>query len=101
MREQEQMRWGFGDWEYHGFNYGHEGGHARYKALLPETDAMEHPDDRTTFLESVTRALLRVEASGVFAELPKTHDFKLLCKDDEEDLEDAEERMRRLRGADS
>jgi len=95
------MRWGFGDWEYHGFNYGHEGGHARYKALLPETDAMEHPDDRTTFLESVTRALLRVEASGVFAELPKTHDFKLLCKDDEEDLEDAEERMRRLRGADS
>jgi hypothetical protein len=100
-REIEELRWGFGDWEYHGFNCGVEGGNARYKELLPATDSMEHPDDRTLFLESVTRALLRVEASGVFSEMLKTHDFKVLCKDDEEELEDAEERIQRLRGADS
>lgn len=98
-RELVEMRWGFGDWEYHGFNYTDDGGHARYRELLPDTDMMEHPDDRSMFLESVTRALLRVEASGVLADMRKTPDFKVLCKDAEEELEDAEERVQRLRGA--
>ncbi len=101
VRESEEMRWGFGDWKYHGFNYGEDGGHARYKALLPETDVMEHPDDRVLFLEAVTRALIRIEGSEVFLKMRKTPDFQVLCKDDEEELEDAEERLQRLRGADS
>ncbi len=100
-REMEEMRWGFGDWEYHGINYAKDEGHARYKRELPDSDVLEHPDDREMFLECVTRALLRVEASGALNGMRRSVDFKLLCKDDEEELADAEERMKRLRGADS
>ncbi len=100
-RKMEEMRWGFGDWEYHGFNYGDDEGYSKYKQFLPDTDVMEHPDDRTVFLETVTRALLRLEGSGVLTQMRRTADFKVLCKDDEEELEDAVERLERLRGADS
>ncbi|QTD44618.1 DUF4303 domain-containing protein [Ottowia testudinis] len=100
-REIEEMRWGFGDWEYHGINFAKDEGHAGYKRELPDSDVLEHPDDREMFMECVTRALLRVEASGALDGMRKTVDFKILCKDDEEEFAEAEERMKRLRGADS
>ncbi|MFO1494397.1 MAG: DUF4303 domain-containing protein [Lysobacterales bacterium] len=94
-----ELRWGFGDWAYHGFNYRESGGYQEYKALLPSADCLQHPDDREMFMETVTRALLSLEKRGVLSLLKRT-DFRLICMDDGEGQVEAEERMKRVGGTD-
>lgn len=99
--EEAELRWEFADWAYHGFNYQESGGYGEYKALLPNADCFEHPDDREMFMEIATRALLSLEKRGVLGLLRRTSDFRLICVDDGEDLAEAEARMKRVAGTDS
>jgi tetratricopeptide (TPR) repeat protein len=99
-----RLRWNPGDWAYRAF-----ADEERWRGTLqPFADRVqesvfaedESDEDGGTpgrFLETVTRALLRLEKEGAFAPLRRTASFATLVIDHEEDEDEARARMRWLR----
>lgn len=86
-----ELRYNPGDWEYMYF--------AEY-TILPESDLAEmygtdldaQIEDIMEFCAEVLAAFMKTDT---FGRIPKTDDFKALCFDHDEDVSDAEERMRK------
>jgi hypothetical protein len=98
-RQEKILRWGFGDWKYHGINLDLSGGIQRYKDLLAGHDEITHPADQERFLKAASRALINLESSPEIALLSRTSDFQVMCADHDEDLSVGKRRLARVRRA--
>jgi Domain of unknown function (DUF4303) len=97
--ESEELRWGLGDWKYHGINLEPRENWLEYRAALPGIDELHHPEDVEKFLVSSCRALLRIEQGDILRNLKRTADFRIACIDHDESILDSEERINALRVA--
>jgi hypothetical protein len=96
--EMDDLRWGFGDWKYHGFNLSGPGDWDRYHAVLPAGDELSSAEDCERFLVAACRALLALENGEAIKKLRRTGDFHVTCIDHDEDYAAGEDRMRSARG---
>jgi hypothetical protein len=96
-RREKMLRWGFGDWEYQGFNLDLPGGIERYKKLLPGHEEIPHPFDQECFLKAATRALITLQTSPEIELLSRTADFEVNCVDHDEDASAGKRRLARVR----
>lgn len=97
--ESEELRWGLGDWKYHGINLEPKENWLEYRAALPGIGELAHPDDVEKFLVSACRALLRIEQGDILRNLKITADFRIACIDHDESILNSEERLNALRVA--
>jgi Domain of unknown function (DUF4303) len=95
------LRWGFGDWKYHGFNLSGKDDWERYHQILPGGDALHSSEECERFMQAATRALLALERRDAFSVLRKSGHFEVACVDHDEDYGSAKRREDRLRGADA
>jgi Domain of unknown function (DUF4303) len=97
--ESEELRWGLGDWKYHGINFEPRENWLQYHSALSGIDELQHPEDLEQFLASACRALLKLERNDVLQRLKRTPDFRLACIDHDESISDSDERLNALRKA--
>lgn len=100
-------QWGFGDWMYHAINYDDAWEEAWGEVELAIANASnilannrKYPEMQLlsqTFLETASRALLRVAQSESVARLNRTADFQVLCVDHDEGPFEALARFEKLR----
>lgn len=95
--EMDALRWGTGDWKYHGFNLDAPKWEKRYKAALPVVGELSIAEDINQFLEAACRALIRAERSGIFSKLSLTEEFRVACMDHDEDILDGDQRLDQVR----
>lgn len=106
--ECEELQWQFGDWSYRDLNRGDADWERGWNeastriAALADTLCDENRDDewdawKESFLRMACRVLLRLEAAGGFAALPRDDDFRVCCADHDEAVESGERRMERVR----
>ena len=95
-RQMADLRWGLGDWKYHGFNLDSP----TWPDAVPMLeDFAELPSEADTeqFIETCCRALLAAERQGAFSPLKCTADFRVACIDHDEDLQGGDTRLARVR----
>jgi hypothetical protein len=94
---EEVLRWGLGDWKYHGFNLKDPDDRKRYRSVLPGGDELHSSEECERFLIAACRAILTIERRNVLATLSKTKDFRLACIDHDEDFASGAARLERAR----
>ena len=95
--EIDSLRWALGDWKYQGFNINTRLWSKQYGASLAKSDAPIGYEGIEQFMVSACRSLLRVEDSGVFNKLSRTGDFRVACVDHDENIDEGDVRLKRVR----
>jgi hypothetical protein len=101
---EQRLRWNPGDWLYHGFNTDEpyalewEQSWSEYQDRIHDA-VLDDDNDAVSewFLEAACRVLLRLEKSDALMRLNREEYFKTLVIDHDESLEDAQERLARVR----
>lgn len=99
----EESRWDGGSWGYFPMLAGPEFKDvaAAYQELLKTCEGSEGDllPLREEFMLMACRAVVRIEKSGVFDLFQKSSDFRVICVYIQENLEEGEERLRRIRSS--
>lgn len=102
---EDHLRWSAGDWGYFEiFNpcdYDESYRQLIEKAIshfhsIP-SDEMDEPTVYDQFLEMCCRVAIRLESGDAFKVLKTTSDFRVLCADHDESIEDGERRLQAVR----
>ncbi|MCR9117243.1 MAG: DUF4303 domain-containing protein [bacterium] len=102
---EDELRWSAGDWgHFEVFNpcdYDEDYNQLVGKAIshfhsIPSDD-MDHPTVYDRFLEMSCRVALRLESENAFKSFNTTPDFRVLCADHDESIEDGEQRLQAVR----
>jgi len=94
----KNLRYCTGDWEYNGFATADVFTEEELDVIYDETDrdSSARKEETQLLLRHFSKILLEFCETPEFKSIPKTKDFRILCIDLEEDLEEAEFRMAQL-----
>jgi len=92
----EHLRWEAGDWGYFEiFNAEFDGGLTDALQEIAESGKPEKYRDQ--FLESCCKVVLRLDREDAFAGLKKTPNFRVLCVDHDEKVQEGDARLEKTR----
>jgi hypothetical protein len=95
---EDELRWSGGDWGYFEINRRHawDADWEPIRKMIAEV-AAKSVGFQEDFMRTACRVLLQIESCGVLDLLLRTQDFRTICADHDESVEDAAKRLDRAR----